>query len=508
MIKERGFNMNRGIGTVRTKYGMLSGIERNGITEFRGVPYAKPPVGELRWRAPQKPDGWEGVRVCDTYGTVPPQLPGQCAYEAIRNSTQSEDCLYLNIWTPAQSADERLPVLFWIHGGAFLGGMSQDSLYEGSPMASRGVIVVTINYRLGVLGFLAHPELSAENKHGVSGNYGLLDQMAALRWLRENIAAFGGDPNRITVDGQSAGGMSVCSLLASPLTSGLIAGGIIQSGGPAKGRERSLKDCEAFGEQFMKAAGCSSIEELRKVDADTLIRLRVGDLRMPFSPCIDGYVLTMPAYEAFTTGHIAKVPVMFGCNTEEGRFLMAGGTYEEKIAAIREQLGEDFEEFAKLYPLDENTIDRSILESGRDAGFANLRRVARIMEKVHPAPVYQYFFAQPMEKADGTYLGVTHSAELYYGFDNLQEIGRCNLGPELWEPKLSHEAYELGHTMCSYWAEFAKKGDPNKPGLPYWPAYALENDCHMYLKGGEVVARATTDPERIDFIDRWVKKQG
>lgn len=498
--------MNRGIGIVRTKYGAMQGVTENGITAFCGVPYAKPPVGALRWRAPEKPEPWDGVRVCDTYGKIPPQLPGQCAYEALQKNEQSEDCLYLNIWTPAQSAGERLPVLLWIHGGAFLGGLGHDSLYLGGPMASRGVIEVTINYRLGVLGFLAHPELSAENERGVSGNYGLLDQIAALTWVRENIAAFGGDPGRITVAGQSAGGMSVCSLLTSPLTAGLLAGGIIESGGPSKGRGGSLADCEAFGRTFAGAAGCRSIAQLRAVDADTLIRLQVGEARMPFQPCVDGYVLPMAPYEAFTTGQIARVPVLFGCNTEEGMFIMARGSYAEKLAALREQLGADYDAFAALYPTDEASLDRSLLEAGRDAGFANLRRVARAMERVHPAPVYQYFFAQPMEKADGTYLGVTHSAELYYVFDNLQCVGRCNLGPEMWEPKLDHDAYELAHTICSYWAEFAKKGDPNRPGLPDWPAYDRAGDCHMYLKGGEIVARPTRDPERIDFIDRFVEK--
>lgn len=471
------------------------------------MPYAKPPVGTLRWRAPEKPDAWDGVRVCDRFGKIPPQLPGQCAYEAIATNEQSEDCLYLNIWTPAQSKNERLPVILWIHGGAFLGGLGHDSLYLGGPMASRGVIEVTINYRLGVLGFLAHPELSAEDPHGVSGNYGLLDQIAALTWVRENIAAFGGDPNRVTVAGQSAGGMSVCSLLTSPLTAGLIAGGIIESGGPAKGRGGKLTDCEAFGEQYAAAAGCGSIAALREVDADTLIRLQVGEGRMPFQPCVDGYVLPMTPYEAFTTGHIARVPVLFGSNTEEGMFVPRhGGTAAEKRAAVQTYLGADYSEFARLYPMDDDAIDRSLLEAGRDAGFANLRRTARIMERVHPAPVYQYFFAQPLEKADGTYIGVTHSAELYYVFDNLQCVGRCNLDPEMWEPKLDHAAYELAHTMCSYWAEFAKKGDPNAPGLPDWPAYDRAGDCHMYLKGGEITARPTLDAARIDFLDRFSEK--
>ncbi len=498
--------MDRGIGIVRTKYGAMQGVEENGVTVFRGVPYAAAPVGERRWRAPEKPDPWEGVRVCDTYGGIAPQLHGQCAYWALEEARQDEDCLYMNIWTPAQDSGERLPVLLWIHGGAFLGGLNQDWPYQGGPMASRGVIEITINYRLGVLGFLAHPELSAESAQGVSGNYGLLDQIAALTWVRENIAAFGGDPGRITIAGQSAGGMSVCSLLTSPLSAGLVSGGIIESGGPAKGRGASLASAEAAGAEFMEKAGCRSIAELRQVPAQDLIRIPVEG--RPFQPCVDGYVLPMTPYEAFVTGRIAKVPVLYGCNTEEGRFLAAEGSYAEKIASLRAQLGEDFDEFAALYPLDEEKIDRSVLEAGRDAGFANLRRVAKIMERVHPAPVYQYFFGQPLVKADGTYIGANHSAEIYYVFDNLQVVGKCNLGTEMWEPKLDHDAYELGHTICSYWAEFVKKGDPNRPGLPYWPAYDSCDDYHMNLKGGEVEARKPEDPDRIAFIDRFVEKQG
>ena len=499
--------MERGIGIVTTKYGAMQGVEENGVTVFRGVPYAAPPVGERRWRAPEKPEPWEGVRVCDTYGHIAPQLHGQCAYWALESGVQDEDCLYMNIWTPAQDPGERLPVLLWIHGGAFLGGLSQDWPYQGGPMASRGVIEVVINYRLGVLGFLAHPELSAENPLGVSGNYGLLDQIAAVTWVKENIAAFGGDPGRITIAGQSAGGMSVCSLLTSPLSAGLLSGGIIESGGPAKGRGASLADSEAYGVKFMEQAGCKSIQELRQVDAQDLIRIPVEG--RPFQPNVDGYVLPCTPYEAFVNGRIAKVPVLFGCNTEEGWFIQARGSYDEKLAAIRAQMGEDYDAFAALYPLDEAHIDRSILEAGRDAGFANLRRVSRAMEKNgHPAPVYQYFFGQPLEKADGTYIGANHSAEIYYVFDNLQVVGKCNLGEEMWEPKLDHDAYELGHTICSYWAEFVKKGDPNRPGLPLWPACSAEGDWHMNLKGGEVEARKSPDPERLAFIDRYVEKNG
>lgn len=498
--------MNRGIGIVKTKYGLMQGVEKNGITVFRGVPYAAAPVGEKRWRAPEKPDSWEGVRVFDKFSAGAPQLHGQLPDKTLDAAEQSEDCLYLNIWTPAQDPGARLPVFFWIHGGAFLGGLGFDWTFHGDHMAARDVIVVTINYRLGVLGFLAHPELSAEDPHGVSGNYGLLDQIAALRWVKENIAGFGGDPNRITIAGQSAGGMSVCSLLTSPLAAGLISGAVIESGGPMKGRGTSLADSEAFGTRFMEKAGCCSIEELRKVDAQELIRIPAdgaGFLR--FQPNVDGYVLPIAPYEAFVTGRIAKVPVIFGSNTEEGFFLRVRGSYEDKIAAIKEQMGDDYAEFSALYPLDEAHIDRSVLEAGRDAGFANLRRVARIMEKVHPAPVYHYFFGQPLVKSDGTYIGANHSSELYYVFDNLQVVGKYLA--EEYEPKLDHAAYELAHALCAYWTEFVRKGDPNKPGLPYWPAYDSKNDLHLDVKaGGLVEAGKPHDPERIDFQDRFAKK--
>ena len=503
-----GMNMNRSIGIVKTKYGLMQGVEQDGITAFKGVPYAAAPIGDLRWRAPEKPACWDGVRVFDKFAPVCPQLHGQCTYLALEESEQNEDCLYLNIWTPAKDPNAGLPVFFWIHGGAFLGGMGSDWPFRGEHMAYRNVIVVTINYRLGVLGFLAHPALSAENPCGVSGNYGLLDQVAALSWVKENIAAFGGDPNRITIAGQSAGGMSVCSLLTTPLSAGLIAGAIIESGGPTKGRGATLASSEEVGEKFMRQAGCTSIEELRKVDAQELIRVPApSGERLPFQPNVDGCVLPMTPYDAFVTGHIARVPVIFGCNTEEGFFLTAKGSYEEKLAAVREQMGEDFEEFSALYPLDEEHIDRSILEAGRDAGFANLRRVAQVMEKVHPAPVYQYFFGQPLVQADGTYIGANHSSELYYVFDNLQVVGKCNLGPDVWEPQLDHAAYELGHKLCDYWTEFVKKGDPNHPGLPCWSAYDSESDFHLNVKaGGSIEAGKPHDPERIAFLDRFAQK--
>ena len=258
----------RGIGIVKTSYGYVSGEEKNGITVFRSVPYAAPPVGDLRWRAPREHEPWDGVRECTEFGNIAWQLPGMVGADALEMYPQNEDCLLLNIWTPAQHADEKLPVLFWIHGGGFAGGVGHEAVYDGATLASKGIIVVSLNYRLNIFGFLAHPDLRKEADG--NGNFGLLDIIFALKWVRKNIAAFGGDPTRVTVDGQSAGGMAVGCLLASPLTHGLLAGDIIQSGGPRKGRGNSLEESEKTGLEVAEMLHCNSIEEMRKIDPAVL----------------------------------------------------------------------------------------------------------------------------------------------------------------------------------------------------------------------------------------------
>ncbi|MGI6316983.1 MAG: carboxylesterase/lipase family protein [Christensenellales bacterium] len=497
----------KGIGTVSTRYGRMSGVEENGITCFKGVPYAMPPVGELRWRAPLPPSAWEGVRECDAFSAIAWQLPGQCGQKALDTYPQSEDCLYLNIWTPARSPEERLPVLVWIHGGAFLGGLGQEELYHGWKMAAKGVIVVSINYRLGVLGYLAHPQLTEEA--GTSGNYGLLDQIQALTWVKENIRSFGGDPNRITVDGQSAGGMSVCSLLASPLTHGLLSGAIIQSGGPQPGRGESLAVCERAGMLVQEALSARDIAAMRRIDPAALIRVSVPGYagRLPFQPCVDGKVLPCTPYEAFLTGRISKVPILFGCNAGEGLFAPRGATPETYASAVENFLGEEYREFCRLYPITSENFKEVSLEAGRDQGYANLRVVAGRLAAGHPCPVYFYYFMQGVEMEDGTKLPAGHSGELFYVFDTLHCLGGSTVDGKTWTPVLRRENYVLSDTMCGFWAAFAEKGTPEKPGLPDWPAYTPETDVSMHFEAGNIRAQASAYPERIDFFTRVLEKK-
>lgn len=497
------------IETAKTKYGEVSGVAERGITRFMGIPYAAPPVGALRWRAPQKPASWQGVRVCSRPGPCCPQKPGQVNNMTLDQHEKSEDCLYLNVWTPAQSTHDALPVLVYIHGGAFLGGMGSAQLFEGWGFASRGVVLVTINYRLGIFGYMAHPQLSAENEKGVSGNYGLLDQIAALRWIKENIAAFGGDPNRITVAGQSAGGMSVCALLTSPLSAGLFRAAAIHSGGPGYNRMMpEMQKVEAFGERAMQICGCTTLSQMREVSAEELLDVDINcDERIPFQPCIDGYILPESSYCAFMNGRIAQVPLLFGSTQDEGSFVsVSGATPDEQIESIRTSLGADFEEFARLYELSAQTLPKVLHDSGRDAMKQNLSHVAARLAKIHPAPVYQYLFAEPTVKSDGTNLGAGHSSELAYVFANLWVAGKYTYDYSQWTPAYRYENFELAQFMCSYWANFARTGDPNAPGLPYWAPFS-DDGAYLYLKGGAVAGMHDPNPARMNFIDRIIREK-
>lgn len=501
--------MSGSIQTAQTKYGAVSGVSQRGITRFMGIPYAAPPVGELRWRAPQRPAPWEGVRVCDRPGPCCPQRPGQVNNMTLDQHEQSEDCLYLNVWTPAHSTQDRLPVLVYIHGGAFLGGMGSAQLFEGWGFAARGVILVTINYRLGIFGFMAHKTLSAENADGVSGNYGLLDQIAALRWVKENIAAFGGDPNCVTLAGQSAGGMSVCALLTSPLASGLFRAAAIHSGGPHYNRETmTLQKAETVGETLMGLCGCTTLSQLRGVSAGQLLALGIpGDGPLPLRPCVDGHVLPEDPYQAFMNGRIAQVPLLFGSTSDEGSFVAVSGvSLQEQVLSIQTALGADFEEFARLYGLNEETLPDVLHDSGRDAMKQNLSHIAARLAQIHPAPVYQYLFAEPTVKSDGTNLGAGHSSELAYVFANLWVAGKYTFDYSQWTPAYRYENFELAQFMCSYWANFTRTGDPNAPGLPYWAPW-VENKEYLYLKGGEVACLQDPEPAKMAFIDRIISQR-
>ena len=408
-----------------TKYGAVEGVVQKGYTVFKGIPYAAAPVGELRWKRPAPPAAWEGVRKADSFSRVCPQIrmPAGSFYHKEFYSEddqleQSEDCLYLNIWTPAEDGSEKLPVLFWIHGGGFDHGWGFEKEFDGEAICKNGAILVSINYRCGVFGFFSHPWLDEESNEKISGNYGLFDQLFALRWVRENIAAFGGDPENITIFGQSAGAMSVQSLISSPLTKGLVSKAIMQSGGGIGGLRLtdSKQDALEKGKAFAEKLGARSIGELRALSADTLLAAFQKE-GIRFSPHIDGVFLTDSFDNLAQSGQVLDIPYLIGaCRVESG----LGGAGE------RMNLGSV------------NWCKNQLALNRR--------------------PAFLYCFDRDMPGDDARSF---HSSDLWYVFGTLR---RC------WRP-LAERDQELSRIMTAFWVNFAKTGDPNGEGLPQWDAY-------------------------------------
>jgi para-nitrobenzyl esterase len=416
--------------------GQIQGIEtgKRGILLYKGIPYAAPPVGDLRWHEPHQVIPWEGIRICDTFGAAAPQKltdPGSFydkEFYAQSPHVKNEDCLYLNVWTPAAGkTTAKLPVAMWIHGGAYRNGFGHENEFDGIAWAKKGVILVTINYRLGVLGFLAHPELTAESPNHSSGNYGILDQVAALKWIKTNIVQFGGDPDRVMIFGQSAGAGSVQSLAASPLTKGLIHAAIMQSGGGIGSRPANvLSDAEQTGESIMKFYGCSSIEEMRAIPADSLgdfenrtaAFMKSENRRADLSPNVDGYLLKESFSEATINGNVADIPYIIG------------GT----IADMR----------GNSKPIADFCLAR---EERKGKAFA-------------------YQFARPLPGDDA---GAFHSSELWFVFHTLD---RC------WRP-LTKGDEALSRYMVDCWTNFTKYGDPNGRRVEKWRPYTKDTPQFM-----------------------------
>ena len=427
---------------IRTTEGLVEGIRCEGYTVYKGIPYAAPPVGDLRWKAPQPPVEYEGVYQADHFGNMcwlnlpKPDVPimGRFVKEFYSDPEfipdRSEDCLYLNIWVP-EGADGTCPVGFYIHGGGFGGGYGSEIEFDGAEYCARGEILVTINYRVNIFGFLAHPELSAESPWGASGNYGILDQIAALKWVHENIGAFGGDADNITVFGQSAGSMSTQVLVSSPLTEGLISKAIFQSGIAC---EESFLACptleeeEGYGKLFMKLAGVSSIAELRAIPGEEILRLNdalgaelwkaLGN-GMVIVPCVDGYVLPESVKDCYANGHMRQIPYMLGTVIDDL------GSSPEDIAADRPGLTHT----------------------------ENLRWSRKIRE-VYGGEAWNYFFKR---KLPGDDWGAFHSGELWYTFGTL---GRC------WRPMEARD-YALSKEMLDHWTSFIRTGRPKEDWRPY-----------------------------------------
>ena len=373
--------------------GAIRGSRGSGVRFYLGIPYAAPPVGALRWRAPQPVLRWEGVRDCTAYGPSAPQQPG-LEFGPLRVGETSEDCLYLNVWTPARSPGDELPVMVWIHGGSFTSGSGSMGIYSGETVAEAGgVVVVTINYRLGALGFLAHPALSAESPQGVSGNYGLLDQIAALKWVRRNIAVFGGDPRLVTVFGESAGAISILDLMASPLAAGLFQRAIVQSGilqEAAMGSQTGwpLREAERAGARFVRGLGVSdgeTLEQMRALPVDALLRrtpasdfLTAG---LPYKPVVDGYLLPKSATETFAAGEQMDVPLLVGSNADEGSLfmpLMGDVTLARYRAYLKASYGTRAGRVQALYPAATGAeVPSALNRMLTEMGFASAARSPR-----------------------------------------------------------------------------------------------------------------------------------
>ena len=500
-----------GVGTapatdlVQTANGAVEGrgVQPSGVRIFRGIPFAQPPTGELRWREPQPVKDWKGVRQAVDFG---PRCMQAVVFDDIRYRSNgvSEDCLYLNVWTPAKSNQERLPVLVYFYGGGFVNGDSSEPRYDGESMASKGIVVVSVNYRLGVFGFLAHPELTKESPHKASGNYGLLDQNAGLRWVQKNIANFGGDPRRVTIAGESAGSISVSAHMVSPLSKNLIAGAIGESGAitgalPAV----PLSKAEADGSKFVASLGAGSVAALRAMPAQQILEPAykggfavVG--RFPIT--IDGYFLPEDPAKIYASGKQARVPLLAGWNSEEAGWQAVLGSNEptpenyKKVLAT--QFGPRAEEALKLYPAstrDEVVQAATDLASDRFIAYSTWKWID-LHGKTSGARVYRYLYARPRPASrtgnNPPARGAVHSAEIEYALGNL-DVNNVYA----WTP----DDYKVSALMENYFANFIKKADANGPGLPPWPTVG---DGQVMRLDVESRAAADQTHARYLFLDQ------
>lgn len=483
---------------VKTTGGLLTGVPgaAAGVRAFKGVPFAAPPVGDLRWRAPQPPVPWSGVRAGDAFsancmqrsaggGAFPPYGGDRSA------TTMSEDCLYLNVYTAADSAANRRPVMVWIHGGAFTSGAG--AIYQGEDLARKGVVVVTVNYRLGVFGFLAHPELSRESPNRVSGNYAFLDQIAALQWVQKNIALFGGDPARVTIFGESAGSWSVNNLVASPLAKGLFHRAIGESGAQFA-ITRTLQEAEGLGARFAENSGVTSIAQFRSLPAD-----RVNDLRQfPTSATVDGWFLPHDVFTIFTNGAQNDVPVLIGSTSHEGSIFT-----DEDVTArsfgeqSRRRYGADADAFLSLYPFTSDREARAAQSASmRDSTFGwEMRTWARMQEKSGKSSVFLYYFTHVPPRENSAWYGAQHGAEIPYAFN--WPNGKHSLSIP-W----TDLDRELAEQISSYWVNFATTGNPNgKETAVEWRPYRIAEDRALEIGDALRMVPVPNTPA-LDFLDR------
>jgi para-nitrobenzyl esterase len=486
--------------------GRVKGAVTNGVATFKGIPFAAPPVGALRWKAPQPPPHWKGVRAAVEFG--PRCMQGNIYGDMVfRDKGPSEDCLYLNVWTPATSAKARLPVMVWIYGGGFAAGAASEPRQDGENLAKKGVVVVSMNYRLNVFGFFANAELAKESDRASSGNYGLLDQLAALQWVHKNIAGFGGDPANVTIFGESAGSFSVSALMASPLAQGLFQRAIGESGAffGSVLNLKPLSQSEEADAKFAESLGAHTLAELRARPAAELLDAAVKQSPIRFAPNIDGYFLPRSVREIFASGQQSHVPLLAGWNRDEGSyhsiFHKDQPTAANFVAYAHQHFGDKAARFLELYPAEnDDQAKRSAQDLAGDQFIAfSTWKWLEMQGATGNSTLYRYEFddappASANAEATGGEAaphGAYHSAEIEFVFGALASK---NLP---WRP----EDKALSDLMSSYWANFARTGDPNGTGLPAWPTYGKESYAVMHLDANS--HQAPDDHRgRYEFLDK------
>lgn len=500
---------------VTIENGKLQGTtnEDHSVRMFKGIPFAAPPVGDLRWKAPQPATNWSGVRQADKFGSACLQTNvfGDIYF---RDAQPSEDCLTLDIWIPAKSASTKIPVIVWFYGGGFVAGSASEPRYDGENLAKKGVIIVNPNYRLGVFGFFSHPELSNESGRNASGNYGLLDQVAALQWVVKNIAAFGGDPRNITIAGESAGSLSVSALMASPLSRNLFQKAIGESGaffpsGPSAGmRLHPVVDTQQSGVKFAESVGAKSLAEMRAKPGDELLQAAAKLGRgFGFGPNIDGYFLPTDVLSVYAKGVQSHVPLLAGWNADEGKMFVLMAPQKPTAKSFAEQaqgrFGDQAAEFLKLYPAatDQEAVLSAEALSGDDFIAFSTWKWIDMQRKTGTSPVYEYRFEQVPAVKPGAMIGPVpaaeagsrHACEIEYVFQTLKSQEGVS-----W----TDEDFRVSEAMASYWVNFAKTGNPNSSGLPDWPKYDSKDGYQLiHLSGKSIHAAADTVRGRYEFLD-------
>jgi para-nitrobenzyl esterase len=484
---------------VKTANGKIQGTTNTDkkVRIFKGIPFAAPPVGDLRWKAPQPVQNWKGVKQCTNYSASPIQnkpQPFLCWSEEFIAQPEplSEDCLYLNVWTTAQPKKEKQAVFVWIYGGGLSSGSANCAIYDGAEMAQKGVVFVSINYRVGVLGFMAHPELSKESGNNASGNYGILDQIAALKWVQKNIAAFGGDPNNVTIAGQSAGAFSVTAMIASPLAKDLFHKAIPQSGGLLANMllSQDLAKAEAVGLNFMKKANTQTIAELRKIPAEALQKISNNPDADRFGVTLDGYTLPQNLTEHFKKGMHNQTPVLTGWVTGDGTIMGESKmNLEEYKKETQTKYGDKADAFLSVFSATTDEEAKLVKQKLSLLGFAGLP--AHLLASYNTKTSYLYQFSHvPPDKPNFPNYGAFHTAEVPYALHTLHT----------WQRPWQQLDKDLENTISSYWVNFAKTGNPNGQNLPEWKSYDKQSG-NIILLSDKIEIKAAFMKKEFDFLE-------